>query len=275
MSLRNLPSSRSSIENWLCQSLIALTLRLLQAPLQNSAQESGDGSTLMKSMIKSMLMLATAGLLFGCATGAQRQLAGMAANSRSASQEFQNCATAIYNQPELEPLRRNLPLSPENASLAQLANTNHVSPEEAQLILANHPKLQACRQQFISQLSQATPTLAPIFVKAVTATDDSTVALLQKKLRWGEFLQRVRQITLERRAETEAEGRRVLAGLEQAHEAEVARRQAAIQALSNAMIAYGQTQQAIAGMNRSINCTAMSLPRPVSTAPGITTINCN
>jgi hypothetical protein len=229
----------------------------------------------MKPMIRSLLMLATAGLLFGCATAAQHQLAGMAANSRGAAQDFQNCATAIYNQPELEPLRRDLPLVPENASLAQLANTNYVSPEQTQLILANHPKLQVCRQQFISQLSQATPTLAPIFVKAVTATDDSTVALLQKRLRWGEFLQRVRQITLDRRGETEAESRRILASLELSHEAELARRQAAMQALGNALAAYGQTQQAIATMNRSVNCTAVSLPRPVSTAPAFTTINCN
>jgi hypothetical protein len=213
-------------------------------------------------------------VLFGCATAAQRQLAGMAANTQAASQNFQNCALAIYNAPELEPLRRDLPANPVNASLAQLANTNYVSPEEAQLILANHPKLQACRQQFISELSQATPTLAPIFVKAITATDNSTVELLQKKLRWGEFLQRVRQISLERGTETEAEGHRLLAGLQASHDAELARRQAAIQGLGNALAAYAQTQQTIAAMNRSVNCTAFSLPRPVSTAPAITNINC-
>jgi len=97
------------------------------------------------------------------------------------------------------------------------------------------------------------------FLKAATAFDNRAVALLQKKLRWGEFLQLARQATLDKRAALEAEGRHIMASLEQSHEAELARRQAAIQALGNALAEYGRTQQAIANMNRPVLCTTHTI----------------
>jgi|HubBroStandDraft_6_1064221.scaffolds.fasta_scaffold683608_1 hypothetical protein len=213
----------------------------------------------MNTLMRAAAVMGIAALLFGCATAAQRQLLGMAANNRDASQKFQDCVAAIYNQPELEPLRRDLPLNVQNASLAQLANPNFVSAEETRLILANHPRYQACRQEFIAQVSQTMPTVAEIFLKAATAFDNRTVALLQKKLHWGEFLQQARQAGLDNRAELEAEGRRIMASLERSHEAELERRQAAIQAFGNALAEYGRTQQAIANMNRPVNCLTQTI----------------
>src|SRR5437868_877924 len=137
----------------------------------------------MNAIMRAALVIITASLLLGCATAAQRQLLGIAANNRDAAQKFQACVAAVYNQPELEPLRRDLPLNVENASLAQLANPNFVSAEETRLILANHPKYQECRQQFITQISEAMPTIAQIFLRGVTDTDNRIIALLQKKLR--------------------------------------------------------------------------------------------
>ena len=78
----------------------------------------------MNAIMRAATIIGTACLLFGCATAAQRQLQGMAANYRDATQKAQAYVAAIYNQPELEPLRRDLPLNVENASLAQIANTN-------------------------------------------------------------------------------------------------------------------------------------------------------
>jgi len=205
-------------------------------------------------------------LLFGCATAAQRQLQGMAAGSRVAAQTFESCVAAIYNQPELEPLRRDLPLNPKNASLEQLSNPNLVSDGEIRLILANHPKLQVCRQQFVDQLSQTMPSVAPILVKMITAEDNYLIGLVQRKLRWGEFLQRVRGAMNEGDAESTAEGGRILAGLQQAHGAELEHRQAAVQALGNALAAYGRAQQTIGRMR--VNCTTMEI------RPGFSTTDC-
>jgi len=84
----------------------------------------------------------------------------MAANYTTAGKEFRGCVEVIYYAPELEPLRRDLPLNVENASLEQLANTSFVSAEQMRLILANHPKYQTCRSKFINQVSQTMPAVA-------------------------------------------------------------------------------------------------------------------
>jgi hypothetical protein len=161
--------------------------------------------------------LAAAGLLLGCATAAQRQLQTVAVNFRTTAAESEGCIAAIYNSPELEPLRRDLPLNPENATLAQLANQSLVSDEEIRIITTNYPRLQACRQATINRLAQATPTFAPIFAKMFVTNDNNLVFLVQRKLRWGEFLQRLRDATIAARTELSAEGQRMVAGLEAEH----------------------------------------------------------
>jgi hypothetical protein len=63
----------------------------------------------------------------------------------------------------------------------------------------------------------------------------------------------------EAQAQLVAEARRIEAGLEQSHEAELAQRQAAAQAAAAALAQYAQTQQIIANMNRPTftNCLRM------------------
>lgn len=213
----------------------------------------------INTMARVAAMVVIAGLLLGCATAAQRQLRSMVGNDQAALQRLQACTANIYNSPDLEPLRKDLPLNPNSASLEQLANTNFVSGVEVRLIFANHPKLQACRQEFIAQISQTTPTWVPIFVKMTTTNDNYLIELLQKKLDWGDFLERLRQTTNEANAELVAENQRILAALEQSHEAELARRQAATQAAADALARYGQTQQIISNMNCPVNCITMTI----------------
>lgn len=197
----------------------------------------------MSKIVRAAAVAAMAALLFGCATAAQRQLQSMAVGTRAAGQNFQACVAAIYNEPELAPLRRDLPPNVRNASLEQLANQNFVSDEEIKLILANHPKLQACRQQLVAEVSQTMPTVAPIFVSMTTAEDNYTIELLRRKLRWGEFLQRLRETVNEGDTEIAAEGRRLLAGLQQENEAELMQRQAAAARASAALSALAAAGQ--------------------------------
>jgi hypothetical protein len=217
--------------------------------------------------------IAAAAPLLACATGAQRQLQAIAANTVAAVQESEACVAAIYNSPELEPLRRDLPLNPENASIAQLANENFASDAGVQLIVANYPRLQACRQNTINRLAQATPGYVPVFAKMFVTNDSNLVLLVQRKLRWGEFLQRLRDATLAARSELAAENQRIMAGLEAEHEAELARRQAALQAFATSMQAIGGAMQAYGNARQlnqpvRVNCTTMTI------RPGFDTTSC-
>jgi hypothetical protein len=128
--------------------------------------------------------------------------------------------------------------------LVQLANPNVVSDVEIQPILANHPRLQSCREQFFNELSQTMATLVPILVRMTTAEDNCLIELLHRKLPWGEFLQQVRVIdtgTLGMSAETGSwrvcskHTRRSWAG-----------DKAAVQALSEAMMRYGKRNRSLA-----------------------------
>lgn len=213
----------------------------------------------MNTITRVAMVVGTAGLLLGCATAAQRQFQTMATNTRSASQTFQACILALYNSPEVELLRISLPPDPNHATLAQLANRNLATDVEVRAILENHPKLQACRQAFLDQISQTTPTFVPIFLATETSTDNEIINLIQKKIPWGEFLQRWKAISLQGTAQLLAEDQRIVAGLEASHEAEIARRQAAIQAAADAFARYGQTQQIISNMNRPVNCITMTI----------------
>jgi hypothetical protein len=222
----------------------------------------------MNTTTRAATVIGMAGLLLGCATAAQRQFQAMAINTHSAAQGFQACVLALYNSPEVELLRTNLPADVNHATLAQLANRNFATDTEIRVILENHPKLQACRQAFLDQLSQTTPTFVPIFLATETSTDNETINLIQREVTWGEFLQRWKAIRVEGTAQLLAEDRRIVAGLEASHEAELARRQAAIQAAADALARYGQTQQIISNMNRPVNCIT------ITTRPGFQNTSC-
>jgi hypothetical protein len=92
--------------------------------------------------------------------------------------------------------------------------------------------------------------------------------LVQKKQSWGDFSKRRRDMALEAQAQVQTEARRIMAGLEQSHEAELARRQAAIQATSDALARWGQTQQAIYNSNQGLHCTTKEI------YPGRSTTDC-
>jgi hypothetical protein len=93
--------------------------------------------------------------------------------------------------------------------------------------------------------------LARTFAEA----DDDTITFVQRKRSWGEHVRRGRDRALAMQAGLQAEGQRIVAGLEQSHQAELARRQAAL----NAMAQWAQTQQVISAMNRPVTTNCMNL----------------
>lgn len=101
------------------------------------------------------------------------------------------------------------------------------------------------------------PSVAPILERSVAAGDDANILLVQRKMPWGEWTRRARDRAVAVKAALLGETQQITAGLEQRHEAELARRQAAADAIAraareNAAISAMQMQQL---NNRSINCT--------------------
>lgn len=191
-------------------------------------------------------------VLAGCTTAAQRQAQAIASNNQEAAAILQSCTRAVYDSAGFEPLRAHVPLNPDQLTLEQLADTNLATDGEIKAILLLHPAFQACSTDYLNQIALTTPTLVPIFATMLTRRDEALVGAIQKTVSWGEYLTQVRELLAEARTQGAEEGRRIAAGLEQSHQAELVRRQAA----ADALMRYSQTQRIINNMNRPVftNC---------------------
>ena len=103
-------------------------------------------------------------------------------------QAYNACAAAVYNAPEYAPLKRHAPSNVNNASLEPLASNDLATDEEIRLLQAVHARVLACRQTFLNAVAQHAPTVAAIDAAIAARTDDALVALIQKKITWGEYL---------------------------------------------------------------------------------------
>ena len=181
---------------------------------------------------RAVVMTALATSLAACATAAQREFQAIKANNGAASQQLQTCVATVYNDPAVAPLRRHLPLNVTDATVEQLADTSLATNQETQAIESAYPRYHECRRQYLSQISSTTPSLIPIYIAAYNNTQDQVVNLIKRQVSWGEFLRRIRQIDAEAAAQVSAESQRLVATLNRSHEAELARRQAAADAMA-------------------------------------------
>jgi hypothetical protein len=196
-----------------------------------------------------------AGLLAGCTTAAQRQYQTIATGNQAILAQIKSCVTDAYNAPESAPIRPHLPLDFRELTLAQLSDQTLPTKQEITAVLAIHPRIQACRKAALDGLLNTAPSVIPMLAKTFAEADDDTIVFVQRKRSWGEYVRRARDRTLAMQSGLQAEGQRIVAGLEQSHQAELARRQAAL----NAMAQWAQTQQVISAMNRPVTTSCMNL----------------
>jgi hypothetical protein len=204
----------------------------------------------MSRLTKVVAVAGMATLLFGCATAAQRQAQAIGTNTQNVGASAKACLAALYSAPEAAPLRPHVAIDVRDTTLAQLADQSLATKEEIDAIFLLHPRLQQCQKAALDGLMVTTPSLVPILAAEYVQGEDNTLALVQRKESWGEFSKRRRDIVFEGTAQLVAEGRRIEAGLEQSHEAELAARQAAAQAAGAALAQSGQTLQSISNMNQ-------------------------
>jgi hypothetical protein len=210
-------------------------------------------SRITLSARRAAVAVLTGSLLVGCTTAAQRQYQAMSTNNQAVLAQAKACTTDLYNSPEAAPLRPHLPLNPTQATLTQLSDPALATPPEITAINQLYPRYKACQQAVVAGLSRSMPSLMPVLEKTYAAGDDDNVLLIQRKISWGERVHRGRDRALAAETAILGEAQQVTAGLEQQHEAELARRQAALDAMARA----AQTQQLINALNRPVmtNCT--------------------
>src|SRR5205814_8592854 len=112
-------------------------------------------------------------------------------------------------------IRQHFPLDRRDATLAQLSDQSLATKPEIAAVLALHPRLQACRKAALDGLLNTVPSVVPILVKEIAEGDNDTIALIQRKMTWGERVRRGRDRVIALQAGLQAEGQRITAGLEQ------------------------------------------------------------
>lgn len=209
---------------------------------------SKTGSSVVKGLA---ILIGTAAICTACSTAAQRQGQAIRKNSQAAVSTLNICMQAVYDSPEVAPLRAHIPAPRSQATLEQQTDPAFATDEEIKALFAEHPKANACRQQELDRLVQQTPSVVPILANGFSHIEQAMIGLVQKRTTWGEYTRQVKSIVEETRGRLAAEGQRIDANLEQSHEAELARRQAAI----NAIAQFAETEIAIAALNRPVVTT--------------------
>jgi hypothetical protein len=163
-------------------------------------------------MRQSAFVLAAIGLLLaGCA----------AQQTREATAHATSCLSAAYASPEAAPFRAREPFNASDATLQQLSDSSLATPEEIRSIEATFPRLKSCENRLIAELRGLAPTIAPLFAENARLAEDDMLALVERRMSWGEFTRRRRdraiafQALLAREQErlTEAQRERVNAAI--------------------------------------------------------------
>jgi hypothetical protein len=155
------------------------------------------------------------------------------AQQREAIQANVSCLSAAYASPEAAPLRVHEQFNVNDATLTQLADTSFATDAEIASLSAAYPRFQACQNVFLGQLEKLAPAFVPIFAENFRDADDDTVALLQRKVTWGDYTKRRRDRAIVGREAVAAEERR-LAAEDQARAAAMIQGLAAAYALTQA-----------------------------------------
>jgi hypothetical protein len=212
--------------------------------------------------------------LAGCATGAQQQYAAISSSARSIGAEGQACLAPILVSPEYSTIKAHYPFDARDISLAQLSDHSTATPQEIAAVMAVHPRARACLKIGLEGLAKTVPSVVPIFVQAAATADADLVLLIEHKLTWGELNKRRQQRYAENLAALQSEERRIMGGLQQQHQAEVASRQADVDAIGQWAAAAAVISAASAPSR--LPAGAYQLPSPAMTTCNRlgTQINC-
>jgi hypothetical protein len=197
-------------------------------------------------------------LLTGCgATAAQLQFQNMNQTTTAAVTELKACMFEVWDSPDAAPVRDHEPFDIRDVTLDQEMDKSKVTPKEVAAIKAIHPKLTDCRKAGLTKIEDVTPSIAAILANEMQKGDEHLlIPLLRKEITWGTYTTNRKEVFAEGQTQLAAEYQRIASGLEQSHEAELARRQAATIAIMQLMATNRPVMTNCTGLGNSVNCTS-------------------
>lgn len=196
-------------------------------------------------------------LMAGCQTVAQRQATSIRENIQAVNQTLLACLQKIETNPAYQSITSHRPLGRLNPTLPQLADNGVPSDEDVKVVIAIHNEGALCRERAIEDLIKIVPNVIPALVQSYHDGDLIMVDLIQRKITWGEANKRRLALKDQLIAKLQMISAQIDRELSVSHQAELAQRQAALNALSQ----WAYQQQVLMQNQQMIN----SLNRPAIT----------
>jgi hypothetical protein len=107
------------------------------------------------------------------------------------------CASALYNAPESAVLRSHLSLNPAEPTRSELSDKSFPTDVELAALDRFYSNLTAvCRKDYIDETTGLLPTIAALASQEAKEADENVAMLNRRKLTWGEFTRRRRDIAI-------------------------------------------------------------------------------
>jgi hypothetical protein len=144
------------------------------------------------------------------------------------------CNRTIASDARYQHLVSLVPLAaPYQASVVQMTNTDRANADEVRALSAWTQDMQRCRQEVIKLVRQSSPISLALVLSAWADEDEVFVGVIQRKLSWGRAATRLRAVQIKLLSSLTDRAIQVDAQLNSAKQAELARRVAVFDAITN------------------------------------------
>jgi len=172
--------------------------------------------------------------LVGCATVPDVRSDALLSDAMSIERQAVTCNRSVAGDVRYQHLARLLPLAaPYQASVAQMTNTDRANADEIRALTAWTHDMQRCRREVIGLVRKSSPISLALVFSAWADEDEVFVGVIQRKLSWGSAATRLRTIQIKLLSSLTDRAIQVDAQLSSAKQAELARRVAVFDALTN------------------------------------------
>lgn len=173
-------------------------------------------------------------LLAGCATSADVKSKNLLSDAITVERQAVACNRSVASEPRYRDLARLLPLTaPYRASVIQMTNTERANDQQADALLAWTQDMQKCRREVIGYVRQNEPLALALLLSAWADEDAVFVGVIQRKATWGVAATRLRAIQVKLLSQLTDRAIQIDAQLNSARQAELSRRVAIFDALTN------------------------------------------
>jgi hypothetical protein len=172
--------------------------------------------------------------LVGCATTRNVQPNTLLTDTMSIERQAVTCNRTIASDAHYQHLASLVPLAaPYQASVVQMTNTDRANADEVRALSAWTLDMQRCRQEVIKLVRQSSPISLSLVLSAWADEDEVFVGVIQRKLSWGRAATRLRAIQIRLLSSLTDRAIQVDAQLNSTKQAELARRVAVFDAITN------------------------------------------